>query len=259
VLGTNGAGVSAFWEWTGANWQQRLPAGAPSATGSFSSDSMRQRVVVLDGELDNQPGHTWTLANGVMQPVATPIEPARRVGAGFAYDPVRQRHVAFGGAVVWTITTTSSQLLPIGDTWELQLGAGASYTAYGAGCAGSRGTPVLAASGTSLPRVGQPFAATVTNLPLTAPTFMFLGLSDTQYGPTPLPLSLGFLGAPGCSVLASGDDLSLVTNVLGTGLWQWTIPNVPGASFYNQAIVFDAAANTLGITVSNGAHGVIGF
>jgi hypothetical protein len=42
-------------------------------------------------------------------------------------------------------------------------------------------------------------------------------------------------------------------------VWNVTIPNFPGASFYNQAIVFDAAANPLGITTSNGGHGVIGF
>ena len=60
-------------------------------------------------------------------------------------------------------------------------------------------------------------------------------------------------------MLASGDDLGLVVNVLGTGLWQWTVPNAPGASFYTQAFAFDALANPLGITTSNGAHGVIGF
>jgi hypothetical protein len=259
VLGTNGANGGAYFEWTGTNWQQRFPAGAPSAPGALASDSTQQRVLMFDGVLNGQPNHTWTLANGAVQSLATPIQPARRVGAAMAYDPVRQRTVLFGGAAVWIVTPALTQIVPLGDTWEFQLGAGPSYTAYGAGCAGSRGVPALAASGTSLPRVGQPFAATVTNLPFTAPTFMFLGLSNTAYGPTPLPLSLGFLGAPGCSVLASGDDLSLVTNVLGVGLWQWTIPNAPGASFYNQAIVFDAAANPLGITVSNGAHGVIGF
>ena len=119
--------------------------------------------------------------------------------------------------------------------------------------------PTLAASLNSLPRVGQTFQTVVTNLPLQGPAFVFLGLSNTSYGGTPLPFSLGGLGAPGCFVRSSGDDIGVVTNVLGTGIWQWTVPNAPGASFYVQAFAFDAPANALGITSSNGAAGVIGF
>lgn len=259
VLGTNGTGGGAYYEWMGTNWQQRLPAGAPAAVGVFATDTTQQRMVVFDGVMNGQPNHTWTLANGAMQHLSTPVEPARRVGAAMAFDPIRQRMVLFGGAAVWSVTQTSNQVVPLGDTWEFQLPAGASYTAYGAGCLGSRGVPTLAASGSSLPRVGQTFQATITNLPLQGLAFVFLGLSNTSYGPTPLPLSLNFLGGNGCSVLAAGDDLALVTNVLGTGLWQWTVPNAPGVSFYTQAFAFDAAANPLGITTSNGAHGVIGF
>jgi WD40 repeat protein len=66
--------------------------------------------------------------------------------------------------------------------------------------------PNIAAASASLPRVGQTFQATITNLPLQGLAFVFLGLSNTSYGPTPLPLSLNFLGGTGCSVLASGDE-----------------------------------------------------
>ena len=86
---------------------------------------------------------------------------------------------------------------------------------------------------------------------------MFVGLSNTTSGPTPLPLSRGFLGAPNCTLYCSGDDLTVIPNVLGTGLWQWNVPNAPGAVVHNQAFAFDAAANPLGITSSNGATGVI--
>jgi hypothetical protein len=257
VLGTNGPTSCSFYEWTGANWQQRLPAGAPNATGSFATDSAHQRLVMFDGVMNSQPNHTWTLAAGAVQQVATPVEPARRFGAAMAFDPVRQRVVLFGGAVQWNYPI--SQFFMLGDTWEFDMPAGASFTTYGAGCLGSRGVPTLDSSFGSLPRVGQTFAVAVTNLPLQAWTFMFLGTSDTSYGPLTLPLSLGFIGAPGCSLLASGDDLGLVTNVLGTGLWQWPVPNAPGFSFFTQAFSFDAPANPLGITTSNAGHGVIGF
>lgn len=258
VLGTQGGTGGAFFEWTGSNWQQRLPAGAPSATGTFATDTANNRLVMFDGDLGLQPGHTWTLANGALQQFVPPLEPGRRFGAAMAYDPVRQRIVLFGGTANWA-PSQPLQSNFLGDTWELALPAGASYTPFGVGCAGSRGVPTLTASGGSLPHAGQLFQATVTNLPFTAPAFLFLGLSNTGYGGLPLPLNLGFLGAPACSLLVSGDDVSLVTNVLGTGHWQWTIPNVPGAVFYNQAFVFDAAANPLGITTSNGAHATIGF
>jgi hypothetical protein len=258
VLGTQGTNGAAFFEWTGSNWQQRLPAGAPAAAGVFATHTTQNRLVMFDGDLGLQPGHTWTLANGSLQSVATPLEPARRFGAAMAYDPVRQRVVLFGGSTLWT-PGLAYQSTFLGDTWEFALPAGASFSPYGAGCLGSHGVPTIAASLGSLPRVGQNFATVVTGLPLAGPAFVFLGLSNTNYGPTPLPLSLGFLGAPGCSLLASGDDLGLVTNVLGTGLWQWNVPNAPGASFYVQAFAFDAAANALGITSSNGGHGVIGF
>ena len=255
LLGVNGGGNAAFYEWTGTNWQQRLPAGAPTAAGVLATDTAQQKLVMFDGVMNFQPNHTWTVANGVMQQIATPVEPSRRWAAAMAYDPVRQRLVLFGGSA----STINPYAFALGDTWEFQLPPGASFTTYGAGCLGSRGVPTIAPSFGSLPRVGQTFSVAVTNLALQAWTFMFLGTSDTSYGPLTLPLSLGFIGAPGCSLLASGDDLGLVTNVLGTGLWQWPVPNAPGFSFYTQAFSFDAPANPLGITTSNAGHGVIGF
>jgi hypothetical protein len=257
VLATSGTSAGAFYEWTGTSWQQRLPAGAPNAPGVMATDMAHQQIVLFDGVLNTQPNHTWKLAAGAMQQVATPIEPARRFGAAMAYDPVRQRFLLFGGSNAWTYPY--NLFLTLGDTWEFELGAGPSYATYGAGCAGSRGVPTLTAAPGSLPGVGQPFQVNVTNLPFTGPVFLFVGISNTTYGPTPLPFDLAGLGAPGCSVLASGEDLRLLTNVLGSALWQWTIPNAPGVSFYNQAFAFDPAANPLGITVSNGGHGTIGF
>jgi hypothetical protein len=255
VLCTTGNGQTAFFEWNGSNWQQRLIAGGPAGGGSLACDSANGRIVLFDGVMSAQPNHTWTLRNGAITQLTTPVEPARRFGAGMAFDPIRNRTVLFGG----TSTFPAPGYLALGDLWEFELPAGASFTSYGAGCAGSRGVPNIAAASGALPRVGQTFQATITNLPLQGLAFVFLGLSNTSYGPTPLPLSLNFLGGTGCSVLASGDDLGLVVNVLGTGLWQWTVPNAPGASFYTQAFAFDALANPLGITTSNGAHGVIGF
>ena len=256
VLATSGSPAGAFYEWTGSNWQQRFPAGAPVTLGAMASDTPHQRIVMLDGVMNAQPNHTWTLANGQLQQVSTAIEPARRFGAAMAYDPIRGKVVMFGGTNQWNYQNLNFAL---GDTWEFELGAGASYSTFGTGCTGSRGVPTLTAQAGSLPRIGQTFQGNLGNLPFTGPVFLFVGISNTTYGPTPLPFGLGSLGAPGCNVLSSGEDLRLLTNVLGSSLWQWTIPNAPGVSFYNQAFAFDPAANALGLTVSNGGQGTIGY
>ena len=163
----------------------------------------------------------------------------------------------FGGSNAWNLP--NGPYLAMADTWEFELGAGASYTTYGAGCAGSRGVPTLAAQAGSLPQVGQTLQVDIGNLPFTGLVFLFLGLSDTAYGPTPLPYSLGPHGAAGCSILCSGEAPYILPNLLGSAAWQWTIPNAPGLPFYNQAFAFDPPANALGITASNAGHGVIGF
>ena len=88
---------------------------------------------------------------------------------------------------------------------------------------------------------------------------MLLGLSDAIYGTTPLPVDLGFLNAPTCNLRISIDDLQPIQNVLGTATWSFTIPPVPGAVFFMQAVPFDATANGLGLTFSNGGRAVVGL
>jgi hypothetical protein len=213
---------------------------------------------MLDASLSPAPNHTWTVAGSVAEQLGLFGEPTRRQGAGIAFDPVRNRTVVFGGINAPVVAGAYA----LADTWEFELGAGASYATYGTGCAGARGVPSIAAQGPSLPHIGQTFSLQVNNLPLTGPVFLFLGVSNTIYGPTALPLSLGFLGAPGCTALASGDSLFVLTDVLGSAVWQFAVPNVPnapGATFYNQAFVFDPTANALGLTTSNGGLATIGF
>ncbi|MBK8099382.1 MAG: hypothetical protein IPK26_19920 [Planctomycetes bacterium] len=258
VLTTTGNGQAGYFEWNGTNWQQRFPATMPTASGAMTTDTGNQRIVMLDGVLQNNPGHTWALHNGTATPVASAMEPARRLGAAMAFDPIRGRAVLFGGTSVYTYPTAPG-MFPMGDTWEFTLGAAASYSTFGSGCAGSRGVVSLGAQGGSTPRIGQTFDLHIGNLPLTGPAFLFLGISNTNYGPTALPFSLGALGAPTCSILASGDELSVLTNVLGTAVWQRTMPAFPGLVFYNQAFALDPTANTLGLTASNGGRGTVGF
>lgn len=244
-----------FWEWSGSNWSQRSYASAPTASGAMDTDTAHGLVVMQDGSLDPQPNHTWTLRNGQGSRLGTPAEPARRFLAAMTFDPVHSRFVLFGG----TNNASAPWLNELGDTWEFDLGAGAAYSTYGTGCAGSRGVPALAPQNNSLPRIGQTFELHVGNLPFTGPAFLFLGFSNTAYGPTPLPFGLAPLGAPGCSILASGDALLLLTNVLGNAAFLQPIPNVPGTVFFTQAFALDPTANALGVTSSNAGQATIGF
>ena len=90
------------------------------------------------------------------------------------------------------------------------------------------------------------------------------GDSNTISGTTPLPFALAPLGAPGCAVQGS----LLVTALYGTdpvtgqAVVTVTLPNDPnlgGFHFYNQWFCLDAAANALGLTVSNAGDATIGF
>ena len=145
-----------------------------------------------------------------------------------------------------------------GSIWELNLGPSAQFSTFGAGCLGSRSTPTLAPQQGSLPRIGTNFTLQALNLPLAGPVFLAIGASDTLYGPTPLPLNLGPLGAPQCNLLVGIDNLYSTSNVLGAAAWTFPIPNIPGGIFFSQAVVFDAAANQFGVTLSNGGRGVVG-
>lgn len=88
------------------------------------------------------------------------------------------------------------------------------------------------------------------------------GLSRTSFGPYALPFPLAAHGAPGCSLLASGDTWQLVTtNAAGRGRGFFDVPNqfsLAGLHFYNQFLVWDPAANALGFALSNGGNGAIG-
>ncbi|HET6201403.1 MAG TPA: FG-GAP-like repeat-containing protein [Planctomycetota bacterium] len=80
-----------------------------------------------------------------------------------------------------------------------------------------------------------------------APAVLLLGTSNVTWAGTPLPLPLGSLGMPSCSLLVSPDvQVPVVTQGTGPGLGRasvsLTVPSVPGLSgsvFYLQWYVVD--------------------
>jgi hypothetical protein len=134
-------------------------------------------------------------------------------------------------------------------------------TSYGAGCAGSNGTPFLFVPET--PLVGSQVPVLVANLPPAAIALLVLGLSDTSWQGTPLPLNLGVLGAPACSLLASADFVTPVVNFQGTAYLSLALPPTlvpsPSPLLFVQGMATDFAANPLGLVFSNAAAVVVGI
>jgi hypothetical protein len=240
------------WEWDGNNWTERFPAAAPSARQGavLAYDSQNARTFLFGGEdFGGVLGDTWEYDGSQWRLLVPAARPARRAEAAMIYDSNRRVLVLYGG----------SNGAFLRDTWEYTPGASGSYSFFGAGCAGPRGTPTLSVFGGQVPRAGQAFSVQVGNLPLTGPVWMFLGLSKTNYNGLPLPADLSILGMLNCRLYVSGDLIFPVQNILGVGLWTITVPGVlAGVPIFNQAIVFDPDVNPLSLTVSNAGEGVVG-
>ncbi len=137
------------------------------------------------------------------------------------------------------------------------------FTTFGSGCAGSAGTPALAAAGGQGPWIGETFAVALSSLPPSPANVPFgvIGTSNTTWGPLPLPVSLAVLGMPTCDLLVTPDLIVPLVNAGGTATWAIAIPADPalvGGIIYLQAYVVDPPANRFGLTVSNGGEAQLG-
>ncbi len=115
---------------------------------------------------------------------------------------------------------------------------------------------------TSTPQIGDTFRVRISQARASSSALICLGVSDRSFGGAPLPMELGWLGAPGCRLLTSIEDLRAVAiSAAGTGSFSYSIPNdiyLLGLRFYNQFLVADPTVNALGFVLSNGGVGTIG-
>lgn len=132
----------------------------------------------------------------------------------------------------------------------------ATFQRFGAGCAGSNGTPMLDALAGSRPLLGQEFNAELTDLSvsLADAVFLLIGL-DRAAPPTPLDP----IGMPGCNLLVVPIDATPLLKFNGVARWRATVPNalgLLGATVVIQGFAFDRnpAPNSLGATTSNGGE-----
>ena len=143
-----------------------------------------------------------------------------------------------------------------GTSFQFPL-AGA-FTSYGTACRGSGGTPYLFSP--NVPYLGQDLPIIIANVGAASVPLLFVGASNASWNGIPLPLDLTAAGAPGCSLLASGQILLPVGNYNGTGYIALPIPgNLPaGTRLFVQCMNLDLAANQLGLVFSNGGDATLG-
>jgi len=93
-------------------------------------------------------------------------------------------------------------------------------------------------------------------------SYYFGGLSASRWGAIPLPLDLGPLGAPGCSLYISLDWMWAPIETDPTGaIAALDIPNdalLVGQTLFIQGFVFDTPSNALGIGATQGIEAKIG-
>jgi hypothetical protein len=126
----------------------------------------------------------------------------------------------------------------------------------------SSGGAVPGLSNTGVPELTGSFDLNLSLAAANAPAVLLLGQSNSTWGAVSLPFSLAGLGAPGCSLLASGELMVvMIANTAGSASTKLSVPNdasLENAGFYNQVLVFDAQANALGLAVTRGGVARIG-
>jgi V8-like Glu-specific endopeptidase len=129
-----------------------------------------------------------------------------------------------------------------------------------AGGGGAGAVPAISASGT--PMIGGSYSIDVAFAAPSALAAAMTGFSNSSWNGTALPLSLTGLGAAGCSLLVAPNAVvGAAADPSGSATYGLSIPNTPGligTQLYHQWVVFDAAANALGVATSAGIDAFIG-
>lgn len=139
-------------------------------------------------------------------------------------------------------------------TIEALYGATGSFAFFGTGCLGSNSLrPTVGATGS--PIIGNTVTYRVSNALANAPSFMHIGLSNTNWLGIPLPFNLSLIGAPNCfAYISQVVTLGTAANASGAATLPFAIPfntAFVGAPHFVQWTLLDTAANRLGLTTSN--------
>jgi hypothetical protein len=238
------------WEWNGSYWFNHFGVVGPSprADARLAYDSRRQRTLLYGGYAAGLFQQTWEW-NGSAWTQLAPTGTPGQVPTELAYDAARDVFVTMTSGTTWEYVPDNT--VP------------ATFSSYGAGCAGPNGIPVLTNVAGSLPRIGSTLQLRLTNLPpslLNVP-LGFIGFDASSWNGIPLPLSLTLLGFPGCDALLAPIRSDALFNNSGTADWNIALPmNALGLGLhvYFQAAVLVPGWNAGGFVFSNGGHAVLG-
>lgn len=126
-------------------------------------------------------------------------------------------------------------------------------------CCGSTAAPILSNNG--VPAINKSFSVDLFAARPNSAAALFLGASNSTWGPIPLPLDLTVAGAAGCKLLTSIDIVGgVATAADGTGSLPFPVPNdtgLLGVGFHVQWAVLDPV-NQLGFAFSNAGTAKIG-
>ncbi len=304
--GTDGNQVTNLgdtWSWDGVSWTLLSPATSPPArhAAAFARDVSTGDLVLFGGEVHSFGPYavddTWVW-NGEWTEQVLGVKPAPVAFGSLVDDRWRDRLVFIAPfqANTWEWDgegwqEAAPKLAPpsgwanlgyhggTGDVIDLQSGVTYAYRTahpatldlFGAGCAGTVGTPALASKEGQLPWIGAPFTFEVSGTPNGATCMLLFGTPRTFSAPLPRqltllgpPLSLNVYGMPTCTLLVRPDH-TFPMSITGPGRSEFTVftplslaSEFAGYEFHAQVLVFDPGANQGGRVYSNAMSGVLG-
>lgn len=116
---SSNAVLSDTWMWDGTNWTQQFPSVVPPARAysAMDYDAATGDVVMFGGsQLTTPPtflNDTWLWNGSLWIPRTPTTSPSVRAAEALVYDPVRQKIIIFGGAVL-----VGTQKVATNETWE---------------------------------------------------------------------------------------------------------------------------------------------
>lgn len=249
-----------------------------SPIGSWTST----KLVATEGDVGDQLGHSVAIGSGRIAAGAPYADfGSLRPGAVFVFDFSVNRwsqrarlldpsgrdgdrlgvSVAVAADTVVAGALTGRPLEPeLGTAQVFRIG-GASIETFGAGCTGSNGRVPAHAVTSAL--IGSSTRFEGRDLWPNGSAVLWIGVSNTAWGSTALPLGLGFLGAhPACQLLVSPDvSIAAVVDGLGNVAWPITLSSASafGTNLFTQILAIDLAVSSpLKIVASHGVRSVLG-
>jgi len=203
------------WEWNGVRWQQLSPAATPGPRSptDLVFDRARARVVLYGGgTFANPRSDVWEWDGITWAELATTGQPPP---PGLEQDVAYERHEQL-------VLVTFDR--GVKTTWTLVNPTPARVARFGRCCFGcidftQNGRPGLNEDW-NRPWLGDTWTLRAGGAPRPHTAVLLLGGSRTAWGSVQLPLSLGFLGSPQCSLYVSPDVVLPATLV---SFW-WTTP-----------------------------------